>query len=315
VTYTFRIRFNRSPTDTIQADASEILLPVPGDEATVALRAPTPTEPLKNAKQMVLVGDGYSTEEEALLAGARYQSALTVALARVRVGADFGARAPKGFFTEYGLEMFAAELGQRVLNNVHGLMTFSSEPKPRFATANATPLRGANPEIFQTAFETSVSATHSLTPREDLAFSLFNTSFFQPTADSRFLLLMMAIEALIDPAMRSVEACEHVDTLIKQTQQVPLAKEERDSMLGTLRWLRRESITQAGKRLAASRLGDRLYLNMPAPVFFNHSYQMRSKLVHGNLPYPTFEDVGNTVGALELFVSDLLTFPLLGPAA
>lgn len=141
---------------------------------------------------------------------------------------------------------------------------------------------------------------------------LFNASFFQPTADSRFLVLVMAVEALIEPVSRSPEGLEHVDRLIEQTRAATLPGVDKDSMIGALQWLRRESINQAGKRLASMRLGGRLYSGRAAPEFFSYCYQLRSNLVHGNLPIPTFEEVGNVACILEVFVSDLLTSPILG---
>lgn len=312
MTYSFRIRFNRSPTDTIQTDATELLVPVPDKGVSVALRNPEADQPIKDAEQLALHGSGYSSDEEATEAGERYQLALMVALARVRVGADFGNRAAKGAYTEHGLKWLEQQIGQRVLNSVHGMMVFRSDPKPRFALTNAKMVRGTNADVFQAVLLDAIEKQPSLTEQEKLAFSLFNASFFQPTADSRFLLLLMAVEALIEPALRSSEVRDHVHQLIAQTQTAAIPDVEKDSMLGALPRLLRESINQAGKRLVSSRLGNRRYSEKPATDFFSHCYQLRSNLVHGVLPYPTFEEVGNVAGTLEVFVSDLLTSPVLG---
>jgi hypothetical protein len=103
-----------------------------------------------------------------------------------------------------------------------------------------------------------------------------------------------------------------VASLIEQTKSSSLPVKERNSILGSLRLLRRESINQAGKRFTAERLGGRVYGDRTAPDFFSYCYQMRSNLVHGNLPVPTFEEVGGVAATLEVFVSDLLTGPVLG---
>ncbi|CAI8841106.1 conserved protein of unknown function [Methylococcus capsulatus] len=310
--YSFRIRFNRSPTDTIQSAANQLSVSVPDTRVSIVLSARRDDLPIQDSDQLVLVGSGYQTESEARAAGSRLQDALMVALARVRVGADFGHRAAKGMFTTHGLNWVEEQIGQRVLNDIHGLMVFQSEPKPRFASINAQMIRRASPEIFMSAFTQAISLQPQISERDLLAYTLFNASFFQPTADSRFLLLVMSIEALIEPALRSSDAQKYVESLIEQTKSSPLPVEERNSILGSLRWLRRESINQAGKRLATERLGDRVYGDRTAPEFFTHCYQMRSDLVHGNLPVPTFEDVGGAVATLEVFVSDLLTGPILG---
>lgn len=279
---------------------------------SIILRARQDDLPIRDSDQLALVGSGYETENDANTAGSRLQDALMVALARVRVGADFGHRAAKGMFTHHGLKWVEEQIGQRVLNNIHGLMVFQSEPKPRFASTNGQMTRGASPEIFMSAFTQAITLQPQISERDLLAYTLFNASFFQPTADSRFLLLVMSIEALIEPALRSSDAQIHVASLIEQTKSSSLPVEERNSILGPLRWLRRESINQAGKRLTTERLGGRVYGDKTAPEFFSYCYQMRSNLVHGNLPVPTFEEVGGVAATLEVFVSDLLTGPVLG---
>jgi hypothetical protein len=313
VTYSFRVRLYRSPTDTIQTEANEIVLTV-GEETVRRLRLHNPESAgtILNSTQLVLTGDGYDTEAEALAAGERYQSALAVALARHRVGADFGLRAPKGFFTEAGLAMLQQQCGQPVLNSVHGLMAFKTEPKPRFAFVDAKPLRGVNQGMFEQAFSAAVAARPNLTHREKLAYSLFNASFFRESADSRFLLLMMAVEALLEPVLRSDAERAHVEWLIQSTRDATLPAEARNSMVGALRWLLNESISQAGRRLSADRLGNQNYMNMPASKFFSYCYGLRSSLVHGSTPYPAFDAVSAAAGQLEVFVSDLLTVPVLG---
>jgi hypothetical protein len=255
---------------------------------------------------------GYTTEEEAKGAGEAYELALMFALARVRVGADFGYRTARGAFTPEGLKWLEQKVGERALNDVHGLMVYAAEPRPRFAMTKASALRGASAGDFLTAFKAAEAARARITDRERLAFSLFNASFFQPTADSRFLLLVMSIEALIEPTPRSAQSQAHVKSLIAATKAASIPPAERESMLGSIRWLNNESINQAGRRIVGSRLGSRLYEGRTAVDFFSHVYQMRSNLVHGNQPYPTFEMVSAAAAPLEVFVSELLTVPVLG---
>lgn len=309
--YSFRIRFSRSPTDTIKFDGDEIKLSDVGSGESVYLRSSPREVLIKNAEQLVLIGDGYQSEDEAHEAGTRYMRILTVALAKVRVGAEFGARVGKSVVTYEGVKWLEAQQGQRILNDVHGLMVYLSRPTPKFARFSVKGIRGASVQSFQTIFASARRASGALSDREKLAFTLFNASFFLPTADMRFILLVMAIEALIEPEPRSAAAQEHVKQLISETKKAALPDAERSSMLGSLRWLLSESIAQGGCRLVTSRLGDREYEQKPAAQYFTQVYQMRSNLVHGNLPYPTFEEVSTAVANLEVFVSDLLTKPYI----
>ena len=126
-------------------------------------------------------------------------------------------------------------------------------------------------------------------------------------------MLVLSIEALIQQRPRSAEAVELVNRLVAETEKSKLVDSERNSLLGSLRHLSDESIGQAGKRLVAERLGNRIYADRTAPKFFNHVYQARSVLVHGKLPYPTIDQINMLAAVLSDFVSDLLTVPILGP--
>lgn len=157
MTYSFRIRFIRSPTDTIQTEALELHVSVPGENTSITLKHLTPEQPIKDAEQLAMSGHGYSSSQEAMEAGQKYQSALMVALARVRVGADFGQRAARGVYTEHGLKLLEQQVGHRVLNSTHGLMVFATDPKPRFAAVSVKAIRGTNADAFQVLLLEAIS--------------------------------------------------------------------------------------------------------------------------------------------------------------
>lgn len=288
-------------------------MPVAAQGDQVILKNPIVDQPIKDAEQLVLVGSGYLSEGEAFQAGNNFEAALKVALTRGRIGADFCERGAKSAYTAYGLSMLEKQRGNKVLNNTHGLMVFPTEPKPHFVSTVMVAIRGLNAQVFIADFISCLAHPPCLTAQDLLAFSLFHGALFQPTADGRFLLLVMAVEALIEPARRSEETVNYVDSMIAQTRTAHIPEVEKESILGSLRGLRNESISKAGQSFALSRLGGQLYDKRTAPEFFLYAYRLRSNLVHGNLPAPTFDEIVSVTGTLELFVSDLLTSPFLGP--
>lgn len=86
-----------------------------------------------------------------------------------------------------------------------------------------------------------------------------------------------------------------------------IAPNERASLLGSLGWLRYESISGAGRRLIEQRLPDRTFGGVKASQFFAIVYDLRSRLVHGGPSFPSFEEIASKVGDLELMVAELLT--------
>ena len=306
--FSFRVRFHRSPVNTINISASKWEWNIGKGSPPLLLCSYKQEEAIKDSKTWVFKSEGWASEEEATQAAKMYVDTLALTLVRLRIGADFGNRAPKSAFTRYGLTMLGDQSGSRVVNDVHGLMIYESEPPPRFATISADVLRGVPQDHFEKIFSHAFVHLRLITDRERLSVELFNASFFQKSADSRFLLLMMAVEALLEPPPRSSAAILHVESMIAATHRSEtLSPVEKKSLLGALSWLNYESINQTGRKLAEKCLGEQLYMNKKAPSFFSYCYNLRSRLVHGRHPMSSQQEIGSAVAQLEMFVSDILS--------
>jgi len=311
--YSFRVRFIRSPRETLGIDSESLVLATPGEGTTVKLVVVGKEMPLRDSRDLALVGSGWPSQVEAAMAGEKYTTALMLAFARIRVGGDFGTRGPRMVITPAGLQYFARMMGVEmpVIQDIHGVMTYEGHPG-LVRTDSPELLRTAASEHFGQMFRQLAEANVVLSDKERNALELYNSSFFYAGADSRFLLLMTAVEALLDPQPRPEDAAAHVDQLIAATHaNLRLTPGDRASMVGSLQWLRDESIRQAGRRVVSARLGQRQYGRLVAKDFFCSCYDLRSRLVHGLAPFPSWEEVNMTNGPLELFVSDLLTAPYL----
>lgn len=135
--FSFRLRIILAPIDAIGFDTPHVDLALPGLPAPVRLSSDPKTLPLKDAKALVFIGHGYETEETAVANGTAFSEQLRIALARLGMGADFGDSERGSFVTDHGLRVLEAEHGGRLLRDKHGLMTYESEPVPRFVSANS----------------------------------------------------------------------------------------------------------------------------------------------------------------------------------
>jgi hypothetical protein len=308
-TYAFRFRVNRSPGHTLNTEATRIDYPVEQPGISLSLRASSADlkETINKAARWVLIGEGYRSESEARTAATQFQDSFMLALAKVRLGVDAGERGGKFFLTEYGEQFYTAQYGRRVLNDVHGLTAYSLIPQPAFLTHDVNTLIGKPIADFDQSFSALIARPPQLGSRERLALSLFHASFFQPTADTRFLLLVMTIEALIVPQEKSPAAVAHIDAFMATIKDSSLPDVEKTSLLGSMRHVRNQSISQAGQQLVTTLLGRKTYQGKVPHKFFSQVYGLRSDLVHGNSAPPTFEEIANIVSDLEFFVSDLLT--------
>ena len=303
--FSFRIRFHLPEHQRLSLKVPASPIDTRGSPSALTLAAGVPGKNIDECDRLTLRGDGYVTENDALEGGERLRDVLTIALAHLHLGADFGDRAAKGWVTPYGLELLSQERGQRVLNDVHGVMTFESDPQPRFASVHADAIVGVGEAKVRSAIAFAFDKARALNEQERLAFDLYSSSFFQASPDARLVMLVTAIETLIHRGPRSVEAQAHVNQFVESVKASSLASAERDAILGALKDLLVESIGQAARRLARSLIG-RTYLELEPEQFATKAYSLRSDLVHGRFPRPTREDVSAMRPPLEAFVGDLL---------
>jgi hypothetical protein len=305
ITQCFRIRLILTGSNRVNSQEKTVILAessVGGQN--VVLRGHGENS-INDSDQLVVEGYEYRNEDEARNAGERWRHILEKAFAAVNLGADFGDRAAKSVLTDAGQKMFSEQVGQPVLNDVHGVMTFECEPRPRFISGGVKVSVGRPLEHLLNAIERARAANARMADEERLAYDLYSASMSMPGPDARFVMLMMAIETLTQPAPRSHAARDHVERLIDLTNEADLPEGERDSLIGNLRWLLDESISRAGRRLAG-RLVGRTYDDQTPENFFARSYDLRSRLVHGHHPRPDFGEVNARCAPLEMFVSDLL---------
>jgi hypothetical protein len=118
--------------------------------------------------------------------------------------------------------------------------------------------------------------------------------------------LVLAVEALLELQDRETSAKKVVDYLIEYTKDSQLDKQDKDSIMGSLRWLYKESISKSLREIAQNYLGDRKYNNMCAKKFINQCYDIRSKLMHTGKVDIKVINLGKLAAQLNVFVSDLL---------
>ena len=310
MSYSFRIRFHLPNEYRIGINEPEVII---GNylRSDILLKSKQVDKPINESDILILRGDNYASQEQVENAGLHCKDILMLAFAQNHIGADFGYRAPTSFVTTAGLERFTRQRGVPILNDVHGLMTFKSEKNMQFAAVHAQPVVTRNKERFMTPIKLAFERNSSLSDQQRIAFDIYGAAFFQKSIDARFLMLMVAFETLLEQSKRSEKVQKHVAELIRLTRaSSELPPDDRNSIIGSLELLNRESIGQAGRKLVKC-LGNRTYAGQKPHAFFDTCYAIRSKLVHGHVPRPKREDIVDICSSLELFVGDLISYQLL----
>lgn len=322
MTWSFRLRFLLSDRQRITADRPDHEVVLQHAEVALVLRSLGRRDDgggpsISESDELTLVGSGYASDEEATEAAATWQRQLTTALAANYIGANLGARSTQAtLFTRHGQAWARQHFGipaddpRPIVGDRLGVNVYETDTRPIFATSTARPIVTYLVERLDAALDALTAAGYVASRQEQFAYDMFAASFFLPSPDARFVTLVMAVEALIEQPPRSEQAQQLVADLIEETKQAGLAAEETQSLIGTMEWLKRESIGQGGRRLAR-RLAPRTYGGANPVAFFNRCYEIRSALVHGSENRPSVHEVNIRAAQLENFVADLLSGPLL----
>ena len=310
MSFCFRIRCTLGTTVTLSSGEPRWILATNDSHGHDVFLAPAEGETIGGTREIVIRGSTFNTHDTALATGQQWLVRVKRAFSKMNVGADFGERGTAGVYFDSGLRMLEDEHGGRMLNDFMGLTVFECEPAPIFARVGPVTASVGKGGVLE-ALSLAAKKNPSMSPQEEMAYSLYSASFNESHADARFVMLMMAIETLLPEVTRPDIVLEHVERLSKLTETADLPDPEKRSLIGSLKWLRLQSVNQSGRQLAST-LGSRSYMEgsstgAETPIkFFTRCYEMRSALVHGHYPRPTRQDVGLRAAHLERFVGDLL---------
>lgn len=302
--YEFRLRFNLSST-RISANVPEFPLLNFPDGAQIRLRSGQTGKAIQDLERIALVGSPFRSVEDARAAGEKAKSGLLYWALEHRLGIDFGDGHSRSRITQEGFAQLERDLNSPVRADVHGLDVYERVPNLKFVSVQATAQLGVNVENFIATFVREFEGARKISAKQSLASEIYTSSFFDVSPRSRFITLVSAVEALLEPEPRP----ESVQLLVGEMEQMVRArgidKQITDSILSNLQWLKKDSIGQAGRKLAARLLVHKKYDGKTPDKFFNDSYTVRSNLVHRGSIDPSINPL-SLANVMSEFVGDLL---------
>ena len=304
--YDFRLEFRLPGRDHINADAEE--LPVLNDSGgvTIRLRSGARGSPIKDHSRASLIGGPYPSAADARGAAERAKRALLFWAVRNRIGIDLGGRRPRGVITSAGLQWLEGQIGAPVSAAVHGIDVYEHIDGLVFVAMNAEASVGKAAQAFVEQVAGAITIPVPMTSKQELAGEILSASYFDASDRSRFITLITAVEALLDPQPRPPAAQELVAKLIEIVNESGMDEVTRAAMSGSLQWLKQESIGQAGRALATRLLPDRIYQAQPSGRFFTFCYDLRSSILHFGTVPAAVADFPSVCAAAHEFVCDLL---------
>jgi hypothetical protein len=304
--YDFRLRFNFPEAYRIGSDVEEIeLLVLPLGER-IRIRSGAIGTPIKDCAQVAVLGGPFASEDQARDAAEKAKRALLYWAIEQRLGVDFGDGKQRSGVTKAGLAMLQKQHGCAVRNDIHGIDVYEHVEKLRFVNVHAEATVGKHPPKLIDTFRREYLHTRHLTEKQVLASEIYASSFFDVSSRSRFITLVTAVEALLEPLKRSDEVEALVEEFKAKTRQSTIDQSTMDSIIGSLERLRHQSISQAGRSLADRLVRNELFDGQSSADFFTRCYDWRSQILHTGTIAGESVDMWHLANVMEDFVSRLL---------
>lgn len=306
--FAIRVRFHSDGSAIAHPEKTlEVALP----DGKAALFKALNAETLDKADRFSVQVRGFDDKQVATAFGRRMKNAIRICGIQLRTGLDAGDDILKSGVYEAGKklvrQMFGIEDDVPIHNDVHGLTVYEdSDPEPRFVGVSGKARVGRNKDSFVAAIRRGFALGENLSDRQVLAAEMYNLSHFEGSLRARFVTLVTSVECVAQPEDLPPEIHTLVDDLLRLAKQHDalsgLATNDptvRDSLLGRLEALKRESIGKACERVVGR------LLDAPSRVQFKQWYDVRSKMVHTGKT-PAAVDLGTEVTRLDEMVSKLL---------
>jgi hypothetical protein len=303
--YDFRLRFNFPETYHINAEADKLELLDLSSGEKLTLVSGSSGAPISEKNKAAVIGKSFTSKDKAGVAAEKCKRALLYWAIEKRLGIDFGGK-QRSWFTDAGLARLEEKLGCPVRNDIHGIDVYEHVEKLKFVSFNAEAKLGKDPNKLIDTFKREYIKNRVFTEKQLLASEIYASSFFDVSARSRFITLVTAVEALLKPLKRS----DDVEALVKgfkdKTQQSIADKSTRASLIGSLEWLKYQSIGQAGRELSQQLLPNESFDGRASADFFNRCYDLRSQILHYGAISGGREDIWHLANVMEEFVNKLL---------
>jgi hypothetical protein len=304
--YDFSLRFNFPEAYRINSDVEEIeLLALPLGERS-RMRSGAIRTPIRDRAQVAVLGGPFTSEGEARDAAEKSKRALLYWAIEQRVGIDFGGGKQRSGVTKAGLASLQKQLGRPVRKDVHGIDVYAHVERLVFVGGHAEGQVGKHPPKLINIFQREYLHTRRLTEKQILASEIYASSFFDVSPRSRFITLVTAVEALLERPKRPDLVEELVKEFKDKAHLLNIDKETKESITGSLRELLRESITQAGRKLAGDLIPNKLFIGQSSADFFAHCYGLRSQILHRGKIEDGLVDLLDLANVMEGFVAKLL---------
>lgn len=219
-------------------------------------------------------------------------------------------RTPPPVITQYGMELIAQQIPDidTIYRDRLGITIFEERGLTKFAGI-ASPTISVRSKLSSFISEWNCEAEASISLRNLIAYELYASSRFESSSRARFLLLVMAVEALGCQIQRPTEELLVIERLLEEVERTQLPVTQRDALMDGIRSLKKVSINATCQKLISHAIDSAAVTDPEATCHFRDCYKIRGKIVHsGKTPPPG--RLTNESNRLEKTVRELIVWSL-----
>ena len=194
MSFCFRLRFRMAGALNC-GDLKKVFVKFSGIDQPVSIAGEN--EKIEGAFWLIGISCGYPSEDAARLQGERFRTAMVMAGAFNRFGADCGHDKRTLQFSKAITDEIKETHGVEMRGSLHGLDVFEKD-KVAHVSMNAKGSVGKGIDDFRADIENVLTFSSDVTERQKISAALINDSFFVPNVDVQFVMRVSAIEALCD---------------------------------------------------------------------------------------------------------------------
>lgn len=310
--YRFRLRWRLEPGHSLKGLDQPLIVSLPesGECELKAIGDQTQT----GGQDLALKSGAFEGQDAAKVAGEKLLAGLLLASIRQGFGLSVQPRIPTGGVTKRGKAVLGGDRFDTIHDDAYGLTVFEEMgrtgfvrvPEPRLLTGNYA-------ARFCETWSTAVHDCAELDERTSISCDLYASSRFENSSRARFLLLVMAVEALAEQWNRSEVELALINRLMDAIAKAGLSQEQSAALLSGVGQLKRVSISHACRTYLTRSIAEGIVTDVEAARHFSKCYRTRGQIVHGGTT-PSPEELTNKSNRIEKTIRELLTASLEGRA-
>jgi hypothetical protein len=229
----------------------------------------------------VVKGCGFVTESQATGAGTAALGGLLLVAARGGFGVSMADPVPPGKLYTAGKRFLAGDRFDTIHDDLYGLSTFEDVGRVGFAKMHPTEATLSGPlGSFAESWTKAIGDTRCCSLRTAISAELYASSRNANSSRARFLLVIMAFEALVVQPMRSEAELAVIDTLKGSIAASSLSEQQKTALVNGIGMLKRVSTGHTVRGYLAGAIAAGVVADGGAPAFYTECYSMRGGIVH-----------------------------------